>query len=259
MTISLKNRTAIITGGALGIGLAISKRFAHAHARVEILDLNQEAMDAAAEAIRKSGGDVQTTLCDVSNHTQVDQAINDIYERRGTIDILVNNAGIAHVGNALNTTPEDFERIQRVNVFGPANCSRAALRHMVKNDQGGCLLNLASIAAVSAIADRFAYATSKGAVLTMTYAIAKDFLEQKIRCNALMPGRVHTPFVDGFIAKNYPDNQAEMFEKLSKAQPIGRMAEPDEIAAAALFLCSDEASFITGTAMPVDGGTMTLR
>ncbi len=259
MTIDLQNRTAIITGGALGIGLAIAKSFAAANARIEILDLNEEAMLKAAEAIRQAGGDVQTTPCDVSDHTQVDQVINAIATRRGAIDILVNNAGIAHVGNALDTTPEDFERIQRVNVFGPANCTRSALRHMVKNEKGGCILNLASIAAVSAIADRFAYATSKGAVLTMTYAIAKDFLDQKIRCNALMPGRVHTPFVDGFIAKNYPDNQEEMFEKLSKAQPIGRMADPGEIASAALFLCSDQASFITGTAMPVDGGTMTLR
>lgn len=259
MTIDFTNRTAIVTGGASGIGLAISKRFAAAGANVEILDLNEQEMKAAVEAIQQAGGEVHATSCDVANHEMVDQVIGEIHQRRGKIDILVNNAGIAHVGNALNTTPEDFERVQRVNVFGAANCTRSALQYMVKNENGGAILNLASVASVSAIADRFAYATSKGAILSMTYAVAKDFLEQKIRCNALMPGRVHTPFVDGFIAKNYPDNQEEMFEKLSKAQPIGRMGTPDEIAASALFLCSDEASFITGTALPVDGGTLTIR
>ena len=148
--------------------------------------------------------------------------------------------------------------MQRVNVFGPANCLRSTLRFMVA-DGGGAIVNLASCLSVMAIADRFAYGTSKGAVLSMTYSVAKDFLEHNIRCNAILPGRVHTPFVDGFIAKNYAGREAEMFEKLSKAQPIGRMAQPSEIAYAALFLSSDEAAFITGTALPVDGGTLTIR
>jgi NAD(P)-dependent dehydrogenase (short-subunit alcohol dehydrogenase family) len=161
-------------------------------------------------------------------------------------------------GPAAPSRPEDFGRVQRVNVFGPANCLRAALKFMVA-DGGGCILNLASTVSVMAINDRFAYATSKGAVLSMTYSVAKDFLDKGIRCNGLLPGRVHTPFVDGFIAKNYPGHEAEMFEKLSKTQPIGRMGQPDEVTAAALFLCSDEASFITGIGLPVDGGTLTLR
>jgi NAD(P)-dependent dehydrogenase (short-subunit alcohol dehydrogenase family) len=126
-------------------------------------------------------------------------------------------------------------------------------------DGGGVVLNLASCLSVMAIADRFAYGTSKGAVLSMTYSVAKDFLDKNIRCNALLPGRVHTPFVDGFIAKNYAGREAEMFEKLSKAQPIGRMAQPEEMAHAALFLCSDEAAFITGIGLPVDGGTLSIR
>lgn len=194
----------------------------------------------------------------MAEHAQVDAAFAAIHQRRGRIHILVNNAGIAHVGNALTTTPEDFERVQRVNVFGAANCLRAALRYMVA-DGGGAIVNLASCLSVMAIADRFAYGTSKGAVLSMTYSVAKDFLQRGIRCNALLPGRVHTPFVDGFIAKNYPGKEAEMFEKLSLAQPIGRMAEPEEIAYAALFLCSPEAGFITGIGLPVDGGTLSLR
>ena len=251
----LQNKTAIITGGASGIGLAIAQRFAQEGAAVEILDRNEDEMKKAVESI---GDAASAEYCDVADASMVDQVISKIHARRGRIDILINNAGIAHVGNALTTSPEDFERVQRVNVFGPANCLRSTLRFMVA-DGGGAIVNLASCLSVMAIADRFAYGTSKGAVLSMTYSVAKDFLEQKIRCNAILPGRVHTPFVDGFIAKNYAGREAEMFEKLSKAQPIGRMAQPSEIAYAALFLCSDEASFITGTALPVDGGTLTIR
>jgi len=251
----LQNKTAIITGGASGIGLAIAQRFAQEGAIVEILDRNEDEMKKAVELI---GDAASAEYCDVADAKLVDEVISKIHARRGRIDILINNAGIAHVGNALTTSPEDFERVQRVNVFGPANCLRSALRFMVA-DGGGAIVNLASCLSVMAIADRFAYGTSKGAVLSMTYSVAKDFLEQKIRCNAILPGRVHTPFVDGFIARNYAGREAEMFEKLSKAQPIGRMAQPSEIAYAALFLCSDEASFITGTALPVDGGTLTIR
>jgi len=254
----LANQTAVITGGASGIGLAIAQRFAQEGAAVEILDRNAEEMARAVEGIRASGGLAEVTACDVSDHTAVDAAFAAIHQRRGRIHILINNAGIAHVGNALNTTAEDFERVQRVNVFGAANCLRAALRTMV-TDGGGSIVNMASTVAVMGIPDRFAYATSKGAVLSMTYAVAKDFLDQNIRCNAILPGRIHTPFVDGFIAKNYPGREAEMFEKLSQTQPIGRMGRPEEIASAALFLCSPEATFVTGLALPIDGGTLTLR
>jgi NAD(P)-dependent dehydrogenase (short-subunit alcohol dehydrogenase family) len=254
----LAGKTAVITGGASGIGLAIARRFAAHHAAVEIIDLQQAALDAAVEELRGAGYDAGGESCDVGDPASVDAAFARILARRSRLHILVNNAGIAHVGNALTTTPEDFARIQRVNVNGVAHCSQAALRHMTAHG-GGVILNMASTVAQSAIPDRFAYATSKGAVLAMTYAIAKDFLAHGIRCNALLPGRVHTPFVDGFIAKNYPGREAEMFERLSLAQPIGRMGRPDEIAAAALFLCSDEASFITGSGYPVDGGTLSLR
>lgn len=254
----LNDRTAIITGGASGIGLAIAHLFAREGAAVEILDRNQEEMTRAVDAITAAGHTAHASQCDVTDAANVEATIQEIHSRRGRIHILVNNAGIAHVGNALNTTPEDFEHVQRVNVFGIANCLRSALQYMVA-EGGGVILNMASCVSVMAINDRFAYATSKGAVLSMTYAVAKDFLNHNIRCNALLPGRVHTPFVDGFIAKNYPGREAEMFDKLSKTQPIGRMAEPEEIAYAALFLCSDEAAFITGTGLPVDGGTLTIR
>jgi NAD(P)-dependent dehydrogenase (short-subunit alcohol dehydrogenase family) len=255
----LESKTAIITGGASGIGLAIAKLFAREGAAVEILDRNEEEMNRAVAAITAEGSVANAVACDITDAARVDAVIDEIHARRGRIHILVNNAGIAHVGNALTTTPEDFERVQRVNVFGMANCLRSTLKFMVADAAGGVILNLASCVSVMAINDRFAYATSKGAVLSMTYAVAKDFLANNIRCNALLPGRVHTPFVDGFIAKNYPGREEEMFDKLSKAQPIGRMAQPEEMATAALFLCSDDASFITGTGLPVDGGTLTIR
>lgn len=253
-----ENRTAIVTGGASGIGLAISTLFAREGAIVEIIDRNVEEMTRAVASISAEGGTVSAEACDVADHKAVDEVIAKIHARRGRIHILINNAGIAHVGNALTTSPEDFDRVQKVNVYGPANCLRSTLKYMVE-DGGGAIVNLASCVSVMAINDRFAYSTSKGAVLSMTYAVAKDFLDKNIRCNALLPGRVHTPFVDGFIAKNYAGREAEMFDKLSKAQPIGRMAQPEEIAHAALFLCSDEAGFITGTGLPVDGGTLTIR
>jgi len=255
---SLAEKAAVITGGASGIGLAIARRFAAHGAAIEILDLQPAALATAVAELRAAGHSAHGESCDVSDPASVDAAFTRILTRHERLHILVNNAGIAHVGNALTTTPEDFARIQRVNVNGVAHCTQAALRHMTAHG-GGVILNLASTVAQMAIADRFAYATSKGAVLAMTYSIAKDFLAQGIRCNAILPGRVHTPFVDGFIAKNYPGREAEMFEKLSQAQPIGRMAQPDEVATAALFLCSAEASFITGGAYPVDGGTLTLR
>jgi NAD(P)-dependent dehydrogenase (short-subunit alcohol dehydrogenase family) len=255
---NLTAKTAVITGGALGIGLAIAKRFAAQGAAIEILDFQQTALDAAVGELRAAGQIAHGEHCDVSDPASVDAAFERILARHERLHILVNNAGIAHVGNALTTTPDDFARIQLVNVNGVAHCTQAALRHMTTKG-GGVILNMASVVGQIAIPDRFAYATSKGAVLAMTYSIAKDFLAHGVRCNAIMPGRIHTPFVDGFIAKNYPGREAEMFEKLSKTQPVGRMGKPDEVATAALFLCSDEASFITGSAYPVDGGTLTLR
>jgi 2-keto-3-deoxy-L-fuconate dehydrogenase len=255
---SLAQKTAIITGGASGIGLAIAQRFATHGAAVELLDLAAGPLEAAVGELRAAGHAANGESCDVGDPASVDAAFAKILTRHERLHILVNNAGIAHVGNALNTAPEEFARIQRVNVNGVAHCTQAALRHMVENG-GGVILNLASTVAQMAINDRFAYATSKGAVLAMTYSVAKDFLAHGVRCNALLPGRIHTPFVDGFIAKNYAGREAEMFEKLSQSQPIGRMGRPEEVAAVALFLCSDEASFITGAAYPVDGGTLTLR
>ncbi|WP_262249483.1 SDR family NAD(P)-dependent oxidoreductase [Parapedobacter soli] len=254
MTNRLAGKTAIITGGGSGIGRAISFRFAQEGASVHLLELNTSAAEELAAAIRESGGEASVHSCDVSLHREVLDVINSI----GPVDILVNNAGIAHVGNLENTSEDDFDRIIRVNVKGAYNVLHAVVP-LMKAHGGGAILNMASIAALVGITDRFAYSTSKGAVHAMTLSVARDYLHHGIRCNSISPARVHTPFVDGFIAKNYPGKEAEMFEALSKSQPIGRMAQPEEIASLALYLCSDEAAFITGNDYPIDGGFVTLN
>jgi 2-keto-3-deoxy-L-fuconate dehydrogenase len=253
---SLKGKTAIITGGASGIGKAIAIRFAQKGADVRILEINKDLAQGVVNEIIASGGRATVYECDVANQKKVLSTIDNI-AKSNNIDILVNNAGIAHVGNLEGTLEEDLDRLYRVNIKGVYNCMYASIQKMKKN--GGVILNMASIVSSVGISDRFAYSMTKGAVLTMTYSVAKDYLKEGIRCNCISPGRVHTPFVDGFIAKNYPDNQEEMFDKLSKAQPIGRMGKPEEIANLALFLCSDEAGFITGTDYPIDGGYIKLN
>lgn len=250
----LDRKIAAITGGGSGIGKAISLLFAQQGATVHVLELNAEAAAEVVEYIQQAGGQATAHACNIADHAQV----QEVFAQIGQLDILVNNAGIAHVGNLEKTEPSDFERIINVNIKGVYNCLYAVVPRM-KAAGGGVVLNMASIAALVGIPDRFAYSMSKGAVIAMTQALAKDYLRDNIRCNSISPARVHTPFVDGFLAKNYPGQEAEMFAKLSATQPIGRMAKPDEIAALALYLCSDEASFITGCDYPIDGGFVKLN
>lgn len=253
----LDTKTAVVTGGGKGIGQAISQVFARQGARVYILDVDEKSAADTIRHIQESGGSAFFEPCDVTQPKQVQEALDSIAISAGTVDIVVNNAGIAHIGTAESTTPEDMDAILNVNVKGVYHVIRAAIPHL--KEKGGVILNLASVAAFVGLNDRFAYSTAKGAVATMTLSVAKDYLAYGIRCNSISPGRVHTPFVDGFLKKNYPGQEAEMFEKLSKTQPIGRMAEPEEIACLALYLCSDEASFITGSDFPIDGGFKTLN
>jgi NAD(P)-dependent dehydrogenase (short-subunit alcohol dehydrogenase family) len=255
--IDLKDRVAIITGGARGIGFAIAERLLQSGAHVCLWDVDAAALDAA-KAELSALGRVHTATVDITSMASVDAAAASTIGAFGKIDILVNNAGIAHIGTALTTTEEDMDRLHRVNIKGVHACAQAALTHMTAR-KNGVILNMCSIAAQMGLADRFAYSMTKGAVLMMTYSIAKDFIKDGIRCNCIAPARVHTPFVDGYLAKTYPGQEAEMFQKLSEAQPIGRMAKPDEIAALALYLCSDEASFATGTNYTLDGGAVNLR
>ncbi len=254
----LTGKNAVVTGGGSGIGRAIAQTFARQGAHVIILDADAEAGSRTAAEIQSAGGSAAAHACDVTSQEAVKALFEKLVAGRGQLHILVNNAGIAHVGNVLNTSGADFDRVMAVNVKGVYHCIQACASHMAQSG-GGAIVNIASTVSVMAIHDRFAYSTSKGAVLAMTYSVAKDLLKHNVRCNAILPGRIHTPFVDGFIAKNYPGREAEMFKKLSDYQPVGRMGEPDEVAAVALFLCSDEASFITGSHYPVDGGTLHIR
>lgn len=251
---SLENKTAIVTGGGSGIGKAISKLFAKQGATVHIIELNEQAGADVLLEISEEGGKVQLHACDVGLQEQ----LTAIVERIGRVDVLVNNAGIAHVGNLENCASVDFERVFNVNVKGAYNALYACIPQM-KQRGSGVVLNMASIAAQVGITDRFAYSMSKGAIAAMTMSVARDYIKHGIRCNSISPARVHTPFVDGFLGKNYPGQEKQMFEKLAASQPIGRMAKPDEIAALALYLCSDEASFITGNDYPIDGGFIKLN
>lgn len=254
---TLENKTAIVTGGGSGIGRAISILFAKQGAAVHILDFDSNGANKVVEEIKASGGTATAHQCDVSNQQQVTGIIKAIAAASGSIQLLINNAGVAHVGTVETTSDDDFNRLFNINVKGVYNCLQAAVPFMKKT--GGAIVNMASIASSVGIPDRFAYSMTKGAVVGITLSVAKDFLHDGIRCNCISPARVHTPFVDGFISKNYPGKEAEMFEKLSKTQPIGRMAKPDEIAHLVLYLCSDEASFITGCDYPIDGGFINLN
>jgi len=251
---SLDNKTAIITGGGSGIGKSISLLFAAQGAVVHIIDLNGAAAQQVITQIETNGGEGKMHIVDICDQQKVIETFNNI----GKIDILVNNAGIAHVGNLENTSEADFDRIYKVNVKGTYNCLYAAIP-LMKAAGGGTVLNMASIASHIGIADRFAYSMSKGAVFTMTMSVARDYLHDKIRCNSISPARVHTPFVDGFITGNYPGKEKEIFEKMAKSQPIGRMGMPEEVASLALYLCADESGFITGCDYPIDGGFIKLN
>lgn len=250
----LDGRKAVVTGGGSGIGKATALVFARQGAEVYVTDLNKEATDITVKEIEEKNGIAIPVVCDVS----AQQAVKDAFNEIGAIDILVNSAGVSHVGNAENTNEDDFDRLYNVNVKGVYNCIHEAIP-LMKQHKKGVILNLASIANNVGLADRFAYSMSKGAVYAMTLSVARDYVHYGIRCNCISPARVHTPFVDGFLKKNYPGKEQEMFEKLSRSQPIGRMAKPEEIANLILYLCSDEASFITGCDYPIDGGFIKLN
>ena len=251
---SLKNKTTVITGAASGIGKAVALIFAKQGAMVHLLDMNAQGLADSVAEIRNNDGNGEAHIANVTNQGE----IKALFESIARIDILVNCAGISHIGRADTTTEEDFDKVYNVNVKGIYNCLHAAIPIM-KRYAGGNILNMASIANNVGIPDRFAYSMSKGAVLGMTLSVAKDYLSDNIRCNCISPARVHTPFVDNYLAKNYPGQEKEMFEKLSKTQPIGRMALPAEIGNLILYLCSDEAAFITGCDYPIDGGFIKLN
>ncbi len=252
----LQHRRAVVTGAASGIGLAIARILAGNGAEIVLVDLQADTVLQAARSIADDTGAVSSGFaCDVSSEAAVKETFAAI---GGLIDILVNCAGIAHVGRLQSTSVEDMDRLYAVNVRGTYLCMRAGIEPMLAAKRG-VILNMASIAATAGLADRFAYSMTKGAVLSMTLSVAKDYLSQGIRCNCISPARVHTPFVDGFLTQNYPGQEAEMMKVLAKSQPIGRMGTPEEVATLALFLASDAAAFITGVDYPIDGGFFNLR
>ncbi|HEV3190345.1 MAG TPA: SDR family oxidoreductase [Polyangiaceae bacterium] len=252
---SLNEKLAVITGGGSGIGQAIAILFAKQGARVIVVDLTEEAGGQTKAHIERDGGFSHVYACDVGDAQRVAHSFDAIVQGHGDVDILVNNAGISHVGTIATTDEEDFDRVYRVNVKGMYLCTKAVVTRMAARG-GGVILNMASIASLIGVEERFAYTMSKGAVLTMTRSVAVDYVGSNVRCNCICPARVHTPFVDGYLSKAYPGREKEMFEKLSNYQPMGRMGKPEEVAALALYLCSDEASFITGQAFPIDGGVL---
>ncbi len=253
----LQNKVAIVTGGASGIGLEISRTFAKQGAIVHIFEVNLDLAEREADLINANGGVAYAHKVDVSSQEEVVKRVNKINAIK-PINILVNNAGISHIGTVESTTEADLDRVYNVNIKGVYNCLYAVIPFMKENG-GGVIVNMSSIAASVGIPDRFAYTMSKGAIRAITFQVAKDYIGDNIRCNCISPARVHTPFVDGFIKKTYPGKEAEMFEKLSKTQPIGRMAKPEEVAALAVFLASDNAGFITGSDYPIDGGFIKLN
>ena len=254
----LDGKSAVVTGAGSGIGRAIALAFAAAGAHVYALDLKQEsAKETAGMASEAGGAAVTPVVCDVTDAAMTQERFKEMAADR-RIDILVNSAGISHIGRLDNTSEEDFDRLFRVNVKGIFLCMQAAIGQM-KQAGGGVILNMASIAATAGLSDRFAYSMTKGAVLSMTLSVARDYMADGVRCNCISPARIHTPFVDAFLHQHYPGKEEVMFAKLSQSQPIGRMGSPDEVASLALFLCSDSSAFITGADIPLDGGFFNLR
>jgi 2-keto-3-deoxy-L-fuconate dehydrogenase len=251
----LTGKLAIVTGGGSGIGAAIATLFARQGAKVAVLDVNETAACRTADTITSSGGQAEGLSCDVTNAARVGEVISRLAAAHPRIDILVNNAGIAHVGTIERTDEADMDRLYAVNVKGVFLCARAVLPIMVAQG-GGVMLNMASIASLVGLPERFAYSMSKGAVLTMTRSIAVDYVKQNIRCNCICPARIHTPFVDQFVGRFHAGHEAETLRALAAYQPVGRMGTAEEVASLALYLCSDEASFVTGQAYPIDGGVL---
>lgn len=257
MSKKLQDKIAIVTGGGSGIGRAISERFAAEGAVVCVLDFSETEGPETVSLIEKAGGKAVFYQCDVSNEARIAEVFELIAKEQAPVDVLVNNAGVAAVGNVENCSSDDLDRIYNVNVKGVYNCLKETVKQM--KGRGGAIINMASVASHIGIPDRFAYSMSKGAVLTMSQSIATDYVGEGIRCNTISPGRVHTPFVDGFLAKNYPGQEEEMFKKLSATQPVGRMGKPEEIAGLALYLASQEAEFITGSDFAIDGGFIKVK
>jgi 2-keto-3-deoxy-L-fuconate dehydrogenase len=251
----LDGKVAIVTGASSGLGVAFAKAMAEAGADVAIGARRVDKLQDTVQLIEGAGRRGLAVRTDITVVEDCQALVDAAMAEFGRVDILVNNAGIAHVGTIERTTEADFDRLYAVNVKGVYLCARAAVPIMLKQG-GGVILNMASIASLVGVPERFAYSMTKGAVHTMTMSIAIDYVKQNIRCNCICPARIHTPFVDAFVARHYAGRERETLAQLAAYQPIGRMGTSEEVAHLALYLCSDEAAFVTGQAYPIDGGVL---
>ena len=250
----LTNKIALVTGAASGIGEATARVLAAAGAFVYVADLNEESGGRVAAEINDGGAEAEFIRLNIAEQLECEVTAEKVIADRGQLDILVNNAGIGHVGTILETTAEDLDRLYAVNVRGMFNLTKAFINGMIEQ-QNGVIVNISSIGGIIAIRERLAYCTTKFAVVGFTKCLALDHARQGIRANAICPGRVETPFVKARLAE-YPDPQ-KAYEEMAATQAVGRMATPEEIAASVLYLASDEAAFVTGTALEIDGGWST--
>jgi NAD(P)-dependent dehydrogenase (short-subunit alcohol dehydrogenase family) len=251
----LDGKIALVTGGGSGIGREIALLFGKQGAHVVIGDVNASAGESVSREISEGGGQALSVPLDVSDMDSVRSAFSTIIDRTGSLTTLVNNAGIGLVGNLTETSPGDFARLFSVNVTGVYNCSHVAVNQMMQqNPKGGTIINIASIAGMVAVNRRFAYGATKGAVISMTQSTAIDYVDQGIRCNCICPGTVETPFVEAYLQKYHAGAVEQTRRELHARQPLGRMGRSDEIAPLALYLASDEAAYVTGAQMVIDGG-----
>jgi NAD(P)-dependent dehydrogenase (short-subunit alcohol dehydrogenase family) len=245
----LDDRIALITGGASGIGEATVKELARAGAEIWIADINLPAAEALAASIPSA----RALHLDVTSPNSIAAALAQLE----FLDILVNNAGIGHVGSIETTEPDDFDRLMNVNVRSVYLITRAFLPLLLAADQRhdavGVIVNVASVSGLVGIKQRFAYCTSKGAIVAMTRQLAAEY-PKTLRVNAVCPGTVQTPFVEGYLDKFHKHNKEEMRAELRARQPVGRLGRPEEVASAILYLASDEAAFVTGSLLTIDGG-----
>lgn len=248
---SLSGKTTLVTGAGSGIGAAIAEVFAQAGAFIYVAEVNVHGGAQTVTTIQAAGGQAEFVPLNVTDEAACLALAGQIHARHEALDVLVNNAGIGHVGTILTTSGADFDRILGVNVRGVFNVTRAFLPAMVQRGRGS-VINLASSAGLEGLKDRFAYATSKHAVVGLTRCVALDCALSGVRVNCLCPGRVETPFVRSRLAE-YPDATAA-YREMCSTQANGRMAQPKEIAALALYLAADESSFVTGASLAIDGG-----
>jgi NAD(P)-dependent dehydrogenase (short-subunit alcohol dehydrogenase family) len=248
---NLKNKIAAITGAGSGIGEAIAHAMANQGATVYIIERDKSAGERVANEINAGGARSTLIVTDIADTASCEVAAQQILSAHGRCDILVNNAGIGHVGTALTTTADDLDRLYAVNVKGVLNMSKPILANMVTR-RSGSIINMASVGGVVAIKDRLAYCATKFAVVGLTKCMALDHAESTVRVNCICPGRVETPFVQQRI-KEYPDPK-KAYEEMAASQALKRMGRPEEIAAAAVYLASDEAAVVTGSCLLIDGG-----